>query len=108
VESIPKGQWEASASLALTFREQLVHVIFPQTVRLSIPPTVGLLVQIIKNTSLASVVGFVELTRASQIIANVTFRPFLAYGLAALLYFMICFPCSLAGRWMERKTKIRY
>jgi polar amino acid transport system permease protein len=108
VESIPKGQWEASASLALTFREQLVHVIFPQTLRLSIPPTVGLLVQIIKNTSLASVVGFVELTRASQIIANVTYRPFLAYGLVALLYFAICFPCSLLGRWMERKTKIQY
>jgi polar amino acid transport system permease protein len=108
VESIPKGQWEASASLALTFREQLVHVIFPQTVRLSIPPTVGLLVQIIKNTSLASVVGFVELTRASQIIANVTYRPFLAYGLVALLYFAICFPCSMMGRWVERKTKIQY
>ncbi|MBV7485374.1 amino acid ABC transporter permease [Bordetella sp. BOR01] len=108
VESIPKGQWEASASLALTFREQLRYVIFPQTIRLSIPPTVGLLVQIIKNTSLASVVGFVELTRAGQMIANVTFQPFLIYGLVALFYFALCFPCSLAGGWLEKRTRIQY
>lgn len=108
VESIPKGQWEASASLALTFREQLRYVIFPQTVRLSIPPTVGLLVQIIKNTSLASVVGFVELTRAGQMIANVTFNPFLVYGLVALFYFALCFPCSLLGGWLEKRTRIQY
>ncbi len=108
VESIPKGQWEASASLALSFHEQLRYVIFPQTLRLSIPPTVGLLVQIIKNTSLASVIGFVELTRSGQIIANVTFRPFFVYGLVALLYFAICFPCSLWGRRLERKTQILY
>ncbi|HYG43027.1 MAG TPA: amino acid ABC transporter permease [Bordetella sp.] len=108
VEAIPKGQWEASASLALTFGEQLRHVIFPQTVRLSIPPTVGLLVQIIKNTSLASVVGFVELTRAGQMIANVTFQPFLIYGLVALLYFALCFPCSLLGGWLEKRTRIQY
>lgn len=108
VESIPTGQWEASASLALSFHEQLRYVIFPQTLRLSIPPTVGLLVQIIKNTSLASVLGFVELTRAGQIIANVTFSPFFVYGLVALLYFTICFPCSMWGRWLERRTKILY
>jgi polar amino acid transport system permease protein len=108
VESIPKGQWEASASLALSFHEQLRYVIFPQTLRLSIPPTVGLLVQIIKNTSLASVIGFVELTRAGKIIANVTYKPFFVYGMVALLYFAICFPCSLWGRRLERKTKILY
>jgi polar amino acid transport system permease protein len=108
VESIPKGQWEASASLALTFTEQLRYVIFPQAVRLSIPPTIGLLVQIIKNTSLASVVGFVELTRSGQMIANVTFQPFLVYGLVALFYFALCFPCSLFGAWMERRLRVQH
>lgn len=108
VESIPAGQWEASASLALTFSEQLRYVILPQTLRLSIPPTVGLMVQIIKNTSLASVLGFVELTRAGQIITNVTYSPFFVYGLVALLYFLICYPCSLWGKWLERRTKIVY
>jgi len=107
VQSIPKGQWEASASLALTFSEQLRYVIFPQALRLSIPPTVGLVVQIIKNTSLASVVGFIELTRAGQMIANVTFEPFLVYALVALLYFALCFPCSLLGRWLEKRTLVQ-
>lgn len=108
VNAISKGQWEASSSLALSLYEQLRYVIFPQAVRISIPPTVGLLVQIIKNTSLASVIGFVELTRAGQIISNVTYNPFLAYGSVALLYFAICFPCSLWGRSLERKFKIKY
>lgn len=108
LDSIPKGQWEASSSLALNLYEQLRYVIFPQAIRISIPPTVGLLVQIIKNTSLASVIGYVELTRAGQIISNVTYNPFLAYGGVALLYFAICFPCSLWGRSLERKFKIKY
>ena len=103
VISIPKGQWEASASLALNLREQLRHVILPQAMRVSIPPTVGLLVQIIKNTSLASVIGFVELTRTGQTIVNVTYDPFFVYGAVAALYFAICFPLSIWGRALERK-----
>lgn len=108
VEAIPKGQWEASACLALTFGQQLRHVILPQAVRMSVPPTVGLVVQIIKNTSLATVVGFVELTRTGQMIANVTFQPFTVYGLVALFYFALCFPCSLLGSWLERRTRVQH
>ncbi len=103
VMSIPKGQWEASKSLALNLNEQLRHVILPQAMRVSIPPTIGLLVQIIKNTSLASVIGFVELTRTGQMITNVTYDPFFAYGVVALLYFAICFALSTWGRSLERK-----
>src|SRR5690625_2891033 len=108
LESIPKSQWEASASLGLNFYEQLRYVVFPPTFRLSIAPTVGLLVQIIKNTALASVIGFVELTRTAQIITNVTYEPFLVYGIVALIYFAICFPCSLYARNLELRTKISY
>ncbi|WP_281916075.1 amino acid ABC transporter permease [Caldimonas thermodepolymerans] len=108
VESIPKGQWEASACLALTFTQQLRYVIFPQALRLSVPPTVGLVVQIIKNTSLASVVGFVELTRTGQMIANVTFQPFVVYGLVALFYFALCFPCSMLGSWLEKRMRLQH
>jgi len=108
VEAIPKGQWEASACLALTFGQQLRHVILPQALRLSVPPTVGLVVQIIKNTSLATVVGFVELTRTGQMIANATFQPFTVYGLVALFYFALCFPCSMLGSWLEKRTRIQH
>jgi polar amino acid transport system permease protein len=103
VVSIPRGQWDASASLALSLNEQLRHVIFPQALRLSIPPTVGLVVQIIKNTSLASIIGFIELTRTGQIITNITLSPFFVYGTVALIYFVICLSCSTLGRSLERK-----
>lgn len=105
VKSIPKGQWEASSSLALSFRQQLRYIIFPVATRISMPPTIGLMVQIIKNTSLASVIGFVELTRTGQIITNITYDPFFVYGLVALLYFFICFPISLAGKRLEQKFR---
>lgn len=76
IQAVPKPQWEASASLALTRFQQYRYVILPQALRLSLPPTVGFLVQLVKNTSIVSVVGFVELSRAGQLVNNATFRPF--------------------------------
>ncbi|MEI6112965.1 MAG: amino acid ABC transporter permease [Burkholderiales bacterium] len=108
VRSIPRGQWDASASLALSLHEQLRYVIFPQALRLSIPPTVGLMVQIIKNTSLASIIGFIELTRTGQIITNITYDPFFVYGIVAIIYFVICASCSMWGRSLERKYAFRH
>ncbi|MFS2050223.1 amino acid ABC transporter permease [Variovorax sp. Varisp41] len=104
VASIPKGQWEASGSLALSFGEQLRHVILPQAVRIAIAPTVGFLVQVIKGTALASVIGFVELTKAGSMISNATFQPFVVFSCVALLYFVLCFPVSLYAKTLERKT----
>ncbi|MFT4014242.1 MAG: amino acid ABC transporter permease [Paracoccus sp. (in: a-proteobacteria)] len=104
VAAIPKGQWEASSSLALSFGEQLRHVILPQAMKIAIPPTVGFLVQVIKGTALASVVGFVELTRAGNMIANVTYAPFSVFACVGLMYFAICYPISLLARHLERKT----
>jgi len=105
VAAIPKGQWEASGSLALSFGEQLRHVILPQAVKIAIAPTVGFLVQVIKGTALASVIGFVEVTKAGSMIANVTFRPFTVFACVALMYFALCFPVSLYARHLERKTR---
>ncbi|WPB59167.1 amino acid ABC transporter permease [Xylophilus sp. GOD-11R] len=103
VESVPKGQWEASGSLALSFGEQLRHVILPQAMRLAVAPTVGFLVQVVKGTALASVIGFVELTKAGSMISNATFKPFVVYSCLALMYFALCFPISLFARVLERK-----
>ena len=105
VNAIPKGQWEASASLALSLREQLRHVIGPQALRIAIAPTVGFLVQVIKGTALASVIGFVELTKAGTMITNATFRPFTVYACVALLYFVLCYPVSAWSRSLERKLQ---
>ncbi|MFZ2308225.1 MAG: amino acid ABC transporter permease [Rhodoferax sp.] len=103
VNAIPKGQWEASTSLALTYAQQMRHVILPQALRVGIAPTVGFLVQIIKGTALASVIGFVELTKAGQMISNATYQPFLAYTFVGLLYFALCFPLSWWSQRLENR-----
>ena len=64
VESIAKGQWEASASLAMGRMQQMRYVILPQAMKIAIPPTVGFSVQVIKGTALTSIIGFVELSKA--------------------------------------------
>ncbi|WP_294764885.1 amino acid ABC transporter permease [uncultured Rhodoferax sp.] len=103
VEAIPRGQWEASQSLALNFREQLRHIILPQAFKIAVAPTVGFLVQVIKGTALASVIGFMELTKVGKTIANATFSPFLVFGCVALMYFVLCYPVSLYAKSLERK-----
>ena len=106
VASIPKGQWEASGSLALGFGEQMRHVILPQATRIAVAPTVGFLVQVIKGTALASVIGFIELTKAGSMISNATFKPFVVFSCVALLYFVLCFPVSLYARNLERRINV--
>lgn len=103
VEAVPQGQWEASKALGMGYFQQFRKVILPQAVRLSIPSTVGFAVQVIKGTSLASVIGFVELTRSASSISNVTFQPFLVYSMAAIIYFCLCFPLSIWSRRLERQ-----
>ncbi|MDO8756022.1 MAG: amino acid ABC transporter permease [Polaromonas sp.] len=103
VNAIPKGQWEASTTLALSFTQQMRHVILPQALRVAIAPTVGFLVQIIKGTALASVIGFVELTKAGQMISNATYQPFLAYTFVGLLYFALCYPLSWWSQRLENR-----
>jgi len=103
VNAVDKGQWEASSALALTLSEQLRHVIGPQALRVAVPPTVGFLVQVIKGTALASVIGFVELTKAGTMITNATFRPFTVYACLALMYFALCYPISRASKSLESK-----
>lgn len=106
LQSIPRQQWEAGAALALSFVEQLRYVIMPQAVRVAIPPTVGFLVQLIKNTSLAAVIGFVELTREGQLTTAATFRPFTVFMVVAAIYFAICFPLTLWSRRLERTLHV--
>ncbi|WP_045388330.1 amino acid ABC transporter permease [Falsirhodobacter sp. alg1] len=103
VLSIDNTQFEAAETLALTRWQSLVDVILPQALRIATPPTVGFTVQLVKNTSLASVVGFLELTRSAQVINNSLFEPFLVFGIAAVLYFAVCYPLSLWSRILERK-----
>lgn len=106
VQAIPKTQWESSASLGLGFMQQLIYIILPQAFKIAIPPTVGFLVQVIKGTSLASVIGFIELTRAATALNNVTFRPFFIFLVIGTIYFSLCYPLSVYSQRMERKLNV--
>ncbi|MBM3363023.1 MAG: amino acid ABC transporter permease [Betaproteobacteria bacterium] len=108
IKAVPKGQWEAAQSLALTLSEQLLHIVFPQAVRIAVAPTVGFLVQLVKGTALASVIGFVELTKAGTMITNATFRPFVVYSCVALIYFALCYPISLYARSLENRLHVHH
>lgn len=105
--SVPKAQWEAAECLGLSRWERMSRVVLPQSLRIATPPTVGFMVIIVKNTSVSSlVVGFHELTYNAKVINNATFQPFIYFGIAGLLYFLICYPLSLQARALERKLNV--
>lgn len=106
VESIPKAQWEAGTSLGLSWMQQFRYVIMPQAVKVSIPPTIGFAVQVIKNTSLTSIIGYVELTRQGQILNNVTFRPFIIFTMVGVIYLVICYPLSVYSKRLEARLTL--
>jgi len=101
IAAVPSGQWQSAAALGLRWHQALRLVIAPQAVRTAIPPTVGFLVQLVKNTSLASLIGYVEVTRAGQLVSNATFAPLPVFLTVAALYFIVCFPLSRAARMLE-------
>ncbi|WP_417584875.1 amino acid ABC transporter permease [Pelagibacterium sp.] len=106
IEAVPQGQTEASWALGLGYRHRMSYVVLPQAAKISVAPTVGFLVQLIKGTSLASIIGFVELTRAGQIINNATFQPLTVFSLVAALYFILCWPLSMWARHLEGRFAV--
>jgi polar amino acid transport system permease protein len=103
IEAVPKGQWEAARALGLPWWTQVSLVVIPQAVRLGIPPTVGFMVQVIKSTSLTSILGFVELTRAAQLVNNTTYQPLLVFSIVSVIYFALCWPLSFVSRRLEAR-----
>jgi polar amino acid transport system permease protein len=107
VEALPQGQWDAGTSLGLTRWQELRLVILPQAFRITTGPTVGFLVQLIKSTALASILGFEELVRTADALNNATFEPFKVYGLVAVIYFVMCFPLTRYALWLEARQAKR-
>ena len=103
IEAVPRGQIEAAEALSLKYGARMRDVVLPQAFRIALAPTVGYMVQIIKGTSLAAIIGFAEITRAGQIINNATFQPMYVFTTVAAIYFAICWPLSLLAARMERK-----
>ncbi len=100
--AIPRAQWESADSLGMTSFQMLRIAILPQALRLSAPATVGFLVQLVKATSVCSMVGFVELMRAGQMVNGTTFDSFRVFGIVAALYLLINLPMSFAAKRLEK------
>jgi polar amino acid transport system permease protein len=105
IQAVPRTQWEAAECLALSPVKTAMHVILPQAARLAVPPTVGFLVQIVKNSSYAVVIGFFDLTYSARVVNNSTFEPFIIFTIAAIIYFAMCYPLSRLAARLERKFK---
>ena len=103
VLAVPSAQWEAARSLALSWRATMRLVIVPQAGRIAVAPTIGFLVQLIKATSLASIIGFIELVRAGQFINNATLQPLLVYGFVGCIFFVLCWPMSKLSQRLETR-----
>jgi polar amino acid transport system permease protein len=101
VESVPRGQWEAATALGLRSFPIYRFVILPAAVTLAIPPTIGFLVHLVKNTSLTALIGLTELMQAGRTLNEATFRPFLIFGTVGAIYFLICWPLSLLSQRLE-------
>lgn len=106
IQSLPRGQWEGAEALGLRFFHTLRLVILPQAFRVSLAPTVGFMVQIIKGTSLAYIIGFSDLMSVGKRWANAPVEgtePFIIYPLMALMYFALCFPLSRLALRLEKR-----
>lgn len=106
IAAIPKGQSEAAQALGLSAFSRLRYVIMPQAVRLLIPPLVGLLITLVKDSALVSIINYVDLTRTGKIIGNLTMNPLLSYSIVAVFYFVICFSISRLANYSEKKLQI--
>lgn len=108
LQAVPSGQSEAARALGLGYRARMLRVVGPQALKIAIPPTVGFLVNLVKSTSLAAIIGFVELTRAGQMINNATFQPFKIFGIVAGLYFLLCWPLTIVSRRLEARLAVAH
>lgn len=104
--AISKGQWHAARVLGMTRTQTVRYIIVRQAFRHAIAPTVGLAVQVIKNTALASAIGVAEMTRIASIVNNATLQPLTLFGLLALGYFCLCYPLSRYARHLEERLDV--
>ena len=107
IQAIPRGQFEAAHALGLSYQARMRWVILPQAARIMVPPGVGFLVILVKDSSLVAVIGLVELTRAGNIVSSLTAEPIATYLIVGACYFVICYAHSAAGRRYERRLGIR-
>jgi polar amino acid transport system permease protein len=108
ISSLPAGQFDAAKSLGMNYFQMMIYVIIPQALRRMMPPMMGLFTTLIKDTSLAAIIGAFELTRAGQEVIERTFRSLEIYLVVAAIYFIICYPLSYYTRKVEKARVTGY
>ncbi len=105
IESISKGQMEAARSLGMTYVQAMRFVILPQAIRRVLPPLGNDLISMLKDSSLASVLGVRDITQEARLYASTTFRYVEAYNSLAFIYLVLTLTLSLITRWIETRWK---
>ena len=103
VQSVPRGQVEAARAIGLTETQGMAYVILPQALRNMVPALVTQMIVLFKDTSLASIIGYVDLTKAAQIVNNREIKPFELYLFIAVVYWVCTYSMSRLARRMERR-----
>ncbi|KRV91772.1 amino acid ABC transporter permease [Aeromonas veronii] len=103
LNSLARGQQEAGLALGLSTWQLYCHVLLPQALQRLTPPTINIYTRIIKTSSLAVLIGVVEVIKVGQQIIERTYGSLLIYGLLFLFFFLVCYPLSLASRRLEQQ-----
>jgi len=107
IQSIAKGQWEAAKALGMTYREQMTRVILPQAIRRMIPAFMNRAVELVKMTSLASVIAYGELMHQAKTIAAIAYNPIEMYTTVAIVFFLLISPFAFLVRRLETKFEVK-
>lgn len=107
LRSIPNGQQEAARAIGLSYAATMRRVVLPQALRVSIPPIISNTVMLVKTTSLAMVIGVMELTYVTKEVASGTFRIFETYGVSTAMYVVVALCLLFFGSWLTEKLKIK-
>jgi polar amino acid transport system permease protein len=107
IQAVPQGHREAAQVLGLSPLQSFFHIVLPQAIRLTLPPLAANFVQLIKYSSLASVISVSEITRRGMELSATAFRPLEIFTFIAVVYFIICWPLAMAIRFWERRLASR-
>lgn len=108
LQSVDIGQKEGARALGMNGFQEFRYIVFPQTLKLIVPNAVGFFIALIKDSSLVSAIGFVELTRSSKLVIARTFQPFTVYMVVAAIYFIICYGMSKVSNSIEERLDVQY
>lgn len=106
--AVPIGQWEAGLALGHSKVSVYIHVIAAQAFRLLVPQAITLYISQLQCSSLVALVSLMDLTKAGQVVAQKTLRPFLVFGIVALLYYLLSAPLARLSKYLEKRLAFNY